>query len=162
MRRVLCGFKGIGRRLGIALCACAVALIVGAGGAPAAGQVVTTTDLGTLGGTISQARAVNDNGQIVGTSYTAGNAALHAVLWTQAGGIVDLGTLGGSYGGAVRVSNTGQVVGEASTAGDASVHAFSWTAGGGIAASRPLWPFRARGRRRSARRLRPRVSPAGG
>jgi uncharacterized membrane protein len=38
-------------------------------------------DLGTLGGTHSNALAVNANGQIVGDAATAGDAADRAVLW---------------------------------------------------------------------------------
>ena len=42
---------------------------------------VTITDLGTLGWTISEAVAINNRGQILGVSYTAGDSAFHAVLW---------------------------------------------------------------------------------
>ena len=52
-------------------------------------------DLGALGGTISYTAAVNESGQVVGDSFTAGNAGLHAFSWTADGGMVDLGTLGG-------------------------------------------------------------------
>ena len=38
-------------------------------------------DLGTLGGTPSVAFAVNPGGQVVGSSYTAGDSARHATLW---------------------------------------------------------------------------------
>ena len=38
-------------------------------------------DLGTLGGESAIAMAVNRRGDIVGYSYTAGNASVHAVLW---------------------------------------------------------------------------------
>ena len=54
---------------------------------------------------------MNDGGQVVGISTTAGNAATHAFSWTQAGGMVDLGTLGGSYSYAIAVNDSGQVVG---------------------------------------------------
>jgi uncharacterized membrane protein len=40
-------------------------------------QTVVATDLGTLGGTYSVATEVNANGQVVGYSTTAGNAATH-------------------------------------------------------------------------------------
>ena len=38
-------------------------------------------DLGTLGGTFSGAEAVNERGEVAGTSQTVGNAERHAVLW---------------------------------------------------------------------------------
>ena len=86
-------------------------------------------DLGTLGGTGSEAYAVS-NGQVVGLASTASDDP-HAFSWTQAGGMVDLGTLGGSTSEALAVSN-GQVVGDATTASDAFDHAFSWTQAGGM------------------------------
>ena len=39
------------------------------------------TDLGTLGGTYSQAEAISNRGQVVGRSFTT-DGEVHAVLWT--------------------------------------------------------------------------------
>ena len=87
--------------------------------------------MGTLGGTFSQAIAVNDSGQVVGDSSTpAGGMSFHAFSWTASRGMVDLGTLGGSSS-AHAVSDSGQVVGFFDLGGGA-VHAFSWTASGGM------------------------------
>jgi probable HAF family extracellular repeat protein len=90
-------------------------------------------DLGTLGGSLSEARAVSESGQVVGYSYTAGNSEVHAFSWTANGGMIDLGALGGGYSVArvaVDVSDSGQVVGD-STA-DRSSRAFSWTPSDGM------------------------------
>src|SRR5262249_20066637 len=65
-------------------------------------------DLGTLGGTISlpagtfslgdqPGRGVNNRGDVVGVSSTAGNQYSHAFLWSAKDGMVDLGTLGGTF-----------------------------------------------------------------
>src|SRR5690349_10170868 len=89
-------------------------------------------DLGTLGGTYSQTYDVNASGQIVGFSYTAGNAASHAFSWTAGGGMRDLRTLGGSVSQSRKVNDKGQVVGVSFTAGDAEIHPFLWTAAGGM------------------------------
>lgn len=70
----------------------------------------TITDLGTLGGTQSLARAVNVRGEIVGWSHPAGATTQRAVLWT--GGVpADLGTLGGPHSDARGINNLGLVVG---------------------------------------------------
>ena len=79
------------------------------------------TDL-TLGGP-SRTSAVNDFGQVVGASATAGGAN-HAYSWTPGGGIVDIGTLGGSASIAYGVNKWGQVVGQAALPNDTKSHAF--------------------------------------
>jgi probable HAF family extracellular repeat protein len=50
-------------------------------------------DLGTLGGSSGADTAINDLGQVVGNSRTAGGE-LHSFLW-QGGAMTDLGALGG-------------------------------------------------------------------
>jgi probable HAF family extracellular repeat protein len=87
-------------------------------------------DLGTLGGISSGARAMNDGGQVVGFSATAGGAT-HAFSWTPPGPLIDLGHLGGDFSEASAVNDGGQVVGTSITAGGAR-HAFSWTPAGGM------------------------------
>jgi len=89
-------------------------------------------DLGTLGGIRSTARAVNENGQVVGFSNTAA-VGEHAFSWTQAEGMVDLGTLGGPGSAAWAVNDRGQVVGSSGIVfGSPREHAFSWTQAGGM------------------------------
>ena len=78
----------------------------------------TITDLGTFGGDISYAQAINEAGQVIGYAYTAGNAAAHAFVWDSIGGITDLGTLGGSESHPLALNEAGLVAGYASTAGN--------------------------------------------
>jgi probable HAF family extracellular repeat protein len=51
------------------------------------------TELGTLGGTQSEAHAINDLGHVVGLSETA-NGEFHGFLWTPGTGMQDLGYMG--------------------------------------------------------------------
>jgi probable HAF family extracellular repeat protein len=88
----------------------------------------SVTDLGSLGGSSSYAYGINDSGQVVGYSLTAGNALDHAFLYSG-GTMNDLGTLGGNFSYAYGINNSGQVVGVAATAGNAAYHAFLYSGG---------------------------------
>src|SRR5437660_1586784 len=84
--------------------------------AVAGGVLYSVTDLGTLGGTSSEADGINSRGQVVGRSSTnlSGVAIGHAFLFSR-GTMTDLGTLGGSNSSAFGVNNYGQVVGFGNT-----------------------------------------------
>jgi probable HAF family extracellular repeat protein len=107
------------------------------------------TDLGTLGtGTDAWAMAINDQGQIIGISYTTstpnqvvtpcvyqGSGALiptqDPFLW-QNGKMTDLGGLGGTCGFPEWIDNHGRIVGWSDLAGDQVSHAFLWTKAKGM------------------------------
>jgi len=54
-------------------------------------------DLGTLGGTCGYPTWINNQGQVVGESYLAGDTNYDAFLWTKEKGMQDLGTMDGRY-----------------------------------------------------------------
>jgi probable HAF family extracellular repeat protein len=100
-------------------------------------------DLGTLGGTDAEALYINDQGQIIGQSYTVNSITpppppndfcndtpltLYAFFWEK-GRMVDLGTFGGHCAFAYALNNHGQVVGESTIDGDQDDHAFIWEQG---------------------------------
>lgn len=79
-------------------------------------------DLGTLGsGTDALAQFINEQGQVVGWSYTSSNPisnpscgfplAIGSFIWDQEKGMQDLGTLGGTCTLATGINNSGTVVG---------------------------------------------------
>jgi probable HAF family extracellular repeat protein len=82
-------------------------------------------NLGTLGGKNTFFTALNDSGQVVGSSLT--KTAHHAFAWMNDGTPMrDLGTFGGTYSGARDINSSGQVTGAADLAGDKISHAFLW------------------------------------
>ena len=90
------------------------------------GKDGSLTDLGTLGGNVSSANAVNNLGQVAGEAlntipdpYTSnisnffilGATQVHAFRWTQSHGMQDLGTLGGTDSAAFYINDRGQIGG---------------------------------------------------
>jgi probable HAF family extracellular repeat protein len=86
------------------------------------------------GDSVAVALAINDTGQVVGSSGLcqgppSGLALRHAVLW-QHDTVIDLGSLGGvMLNAANAINNLGQVVGQSDLPGDAVTHAFFWQNG---------------------------------
>jgi len=67
-------------------------------------------NLGTLGGDLSFGAAINEHGQLVGSSNLSVGASLHAFLYT-AGHMLDLGTSDGDASLATAINNHGTVAG---------------------------------------------------
>lgn len=92
-----------------------------------------TQNLGTLGGSNSNAYAINNAGQVAGSSITAPIAGfhyLHAASWEN-GTIRDLGTLGGYSSQATDINDFGQIVGfsRTNTLLSSTTHAFLYANG---------------------------------
>ena len=84
----------------------------------------TVQDLGTLGGTNSEARDISNDSKIVGSSETDTGDTL-AFVWHADFGMVPLGTLGGANSRAYAINSFGRIVGESETA-TGEVHAALW------------------------------------
>src|SRR2546422_7423235 len=84
--------------------------------------VVSVRELGTLGGAVSQAKAVNRRGQVVGTSRD-GLGRTRAFLWQEDLGIVDLKPLTGVNTSANDINENGEITGGGGT-GFGDFHAY--------------------------------------
>ena len=87
---------------------------------------ITVTDLGTLGGDVSRAFAINALGQVAGTS-TSASGAPRAFLWAN-GVMQDLGTLWDNGTEAIAINDLGQVAVNTTNRLGAE-HAFLWASG---------------------------------
>ena len=115
------------RKLALSWAVVSLLLVTPLALAPAAAKPqLTMIDLGTLGGSFSTAVAINNRGQVVGSSTTA-SGQTHAFLWED-GTMIDLGTLGGDSSEAVTINDRGQVIGFSKTA-SGQTHAFLWQDG---------------------------------
>jgi len=86
-------------------------------------------DLGVLGGLNSEANAINESGQVVGSWRLAGGGVdTHAFLY-DAGTFTDLGGFGGNSTRAKGINRSGTIVGASSLAVGAYNHAFVWSGG---------------------------------
>jgi len=95
----------------------------------------TMMDLGTLGGDVSQALAINDAGQVVGWSdFSPTSPFHHAFLW-QHGTMADLGVVAPCQNStAVGINSRGEVAVEmGACGGEFGFSAFVWRAGQPIA-----------------------------
>ncbi len=90
---------------------------------PPAEAQYAIADLGTLGGTTSEATDLNDEGQVVGIARTDGDAANHAFVWDGTT-MTDLGTLSGRDSGASGINANGTVVGWSHVPPDNARHGF--------------------------------------
>jgi probable HAF family extracellular repeat protein len=120
------------RRLTVLLTAIVAAIVLVSGVAlsqtvPPVSPQYTIQDLGNLpGGTKSQAFAINDTGQVVGTAFTSkttASSSRHAFLYSDGKKMQDLGTLGGNFSEGLSINASGQVVGDSHTS-SVEPHAF--------------------------------------
>jgi len=92
----------------------------------------TIIDIGTLGGPAAGSQAINDRGQITGSSATA-SGAFHAFLWSKASGMIDIHRPGLTVSNGYVLNNKGWVAGVAPFSGPTGpLTAFRWTPATGM------------------------------
>lgn len=87
----------------------------------------TITDLGTLGGDLSLANALNEHGHVVGQSRTA-TKDTRAFVYRD-GKMTNLGTLGGNYSYATGINDAGIIVGNSKPSDKKEHHGFVYQNG---------------------------------
>jgi len=87
------------------------------------------TYLGNLGGSYSQAYAINDAGQVVGWADLPAGQGRAAFLWTEDDGMQMLPSLGGDYHAAYDINELGVIVGLSQVGPNRGSHAVVWTVG---------------------------------
>ena len=92
--------------------AASFALVLGFNVSQANAQSYTYTELGTLGGTITDVKAINAAGQVIGNGSTAGDTAHHAILWNSATATDLTPGIPGWSSVANGINNSGQVAGD--------------------------------------------------
>jgi probable HAF family extracellular repeat protein len=100
-------------------------------------------DLGSLGGSVSEAWAVNAKGLVVGRSSMAGDpSAFHAFAWSPESVMTDLGTLGGESS-ASAATDAGVIAGYSYLPGETAYHALWTNRNGSSTSARSADPQRA-------------------
>ncbi|MEO8090394.1 MAG: hypothetical protein ABI703_08865 [Gemmatimonadales bacterium] len=97
---------------------------------PKVGGYNPPVDLGTLGGTCSEATAINDAGVIAGDSRLSGDLVSHAVFWDVNRQIHDVHTVQGGESFTWGISPLGEIVGQWN--GPTNQQAFRYTSSTGM------------------------------
>jgi len=97
----------------------------------------TVTDLGTFGGSVSSARAVNNAGQVIGWVLQTPPPSWN-YLWDPEGGVTNLNGLLGARTGPADINDLGEIAYVAHLGVPEEQHAFLWD---GVGASEDLGAF---------------------
>jgi len=102
---------------------CGLVILVLCGADALRAATYNVTDLGALGGSLSDAYGINASGQVVGRAALTGNSAYAPALFSSSGN-KDLGNFGGAFNQANAINSDGAIVGSSALTGNASAHAF--------------------------------------